>query len=227
MLEIEESDDKCVKQVDVMRLDRRNHPLCLKLHALSRWTARQLGDIGHEQRVASIASTLFELTGSLHALKGDDLRLLRMAAIVHDVGRSVDDETHPEHGAAMVRQAAHLPLTGSERRWLAYLTRYHRGRVPGSRSDKILRRKDDHPRLRLLLALLRAADALDSRTAETPHLRFHLDGRRLRVLCHLEHDTPKARRVYTRRKKFRLLEELLGCQVVVTLRRSKAMQLVA
>jgi exopolyphosphatase/pppGpp-phosphohydrolase len=150
-----------------------------------------------------------------------------MSAIVHDVGRSLDDETHPEIGAAMIREASQLPLSAPERRWLAYLTLYHRGRVPRPRGDRILRRRDDHDRLRLLLGFLRAADALDSRTAETPRLRFQLDGRRLRVQCHLELDTPKARRVYRRRKKFRLLEDLLNCQVIVTLRRSKAMQLVA
>ena len=210
-----------------MRSDRRDEPVCLKFHALSRWAARHLGGIDHERRVASIASTLFELTGAMHGLESDDLRLLRMAAIVHDVGRSVDDQTHPEHGARMVRQDPHLPLTGGERRWLAYLTRYHRGRVPLSRRDEILRRKDDHDRLRLLLALLRAADALDSRTSETPRLRFHMEGRRLRITCHLDQDSPKARRVYTRRKKFRLLEELLDCHVEVAIGRSKAMQLVA
>lgn len=210
-----------------MRLESRNEPVCLKFHALSRWASGHLGGIDHERRVASIASTLFHLTGTLHGLEGEDLRLLRMAAVVHDVGRSVDEETHPEIGAQMVRQETNLPLTGGERRWLSYLTRYHRGRVPKPRRDEILRRKDNHRRLRLLLALLRAADSLDSRSAETPRLRFQLVGRELRVTCHLMNDTPKARRVYTRRKKFRLLEELLDCRVQVSLGRSKAMQLVA
>jgi putative nucleotidyltransferase with HDIG domain len=210
-----------------MRFDTRHEPVCLKFHALSRWVSGHLGTIDHERRVASIASTLFNLTGTLHGLEGEDLRLLRLGAMVHDVGRAVDEATHPELGAKMVRQETDLPLTGGERRWLSYLTRYHRGRVPAPKRDEILRRKDDHDRLRLLLALLRAADSLDSRSAETPRLRFQLIGRRLRVNCHLAQDTPKARRIYTRRKKFRLLEELLGCRVEVSLGRSKAMQLVA
>lgn len=210
-----------------MHSDRRDEPLSLKLHALSRWADRHLRGVDHERRVANNATRLFELTSSFHGLNTEDLRLLQMAAMVHDVGRSVDDEEHPEHGARMVRQEPHLPLTGGERRWLAYLTRYHRGRVPESRRDEVLRRKDDHHRLRLLLALLRAADALDSRSTETPRLRFQLDGRRVRITCYLEHDTPKARRVYTRRKKFRLLEQLLNCRVEVTLRGPKTVQLVA
>jgi exopolyphosphatase/guanosine-5'-triphosphate,3'-diphosphate pyrophosphatase len=199
----------------------------LKFHALSRWAAEHLGRVDHERRVVSIVSTLFDLTGSLHSLGSADLRLLRMAAIVHDVGRAVDDETHPQIGARMLREANELPLTGGERRWLAYLTYYHKGRVPMAGCDRILRGKDDHHRLLLLLALLRVADAMDSRSAETPRLRFAMEGRKLKITCLLDHDTPKARRVYTRRKKFRLLEELLGCRVMVSLGRGKAMKLVA
>ena len=210
-----------------MRLSRHGEPVCLKFHALSRWTARHLGQIDHERRVASIASTLFDITNSLHGLESADLRLLKLAAVVHDVGRAIDDETHHQVGARMVRQANDLPLTHGERRYQAYLTRHHKGRVPVAGCDQILRRRDDHNRLLLLLALLRAADALDSRSAETPQLRFAMQGRRLRVTCLLDQDTPKARRVYTRRKKFRLLEELLGCRVEVILGRNKAMRLVA
>src|SRR5665213_1144629 len=210
-----------------MRSDCRGEPVCIKFHALSRWTARHLGGIDHERRVATIASALFDLTGSFHSLTRSDRRLLRMAAIVHDVGRSVDEETHPQHGARMVREHRDLPLTGAERRALAFLTRYHRGRVPATGCDNILRRKDDHDRLRMLLALLRAADGLDSRAAETPRLHFSLEGRRLRINCVLELNTPKARRIYTRRKKFRLLEQLLGCRVQVVIPRTKPMRLVA
>jgi exopolyphosphatase/guanosine-5'-triphosphate,3'-diphosphate pyrophosphatase len=210
-----------------MRLGRHAEPVCLKYHALSRWVAKHLGQTDHERRVASIAATIFDLTGPLHALDASDLRLLRLAAMVHDVGRAVDDETHPQIGARMVRDAGELPLTSAERRWLAYLTHYHKGRVPVAGCDRVLRRKDDHDRLLLVLALLRAADAMDSRSAETPRLRFALTGRKLRITCLLDEDSPKARRVYTRRKKFRLLEELLDCRVEVTLVRSKGMQLVA
>ena len=44
---------------------------------------------------------------------------------------------------------------------------------------------------------------------------FELVGRRLNIACILTEDTPKARRVYTRRKKFKLLEELLDCRVEI------------
>lgn len=187
----------------------------------------QLGSIDHERRVTQIATRLFDLTWPLHGLSRSDRKLLRLAAIVHDVGRSIDDERHPREGARMLLQADHLPLSAAERRALAYLTRYHRGAVPEAGLDRVLSRRDDHERLRLTLALLRAADALDSRAIESPRLVFAMRDRRIQITCYLAQDTPKARKVYSRRKKFRLLEEMLGCRVDLHIALAEALQMVA
>jgi exopolyphosphatase/pppGpp-phosphohydrolase len=193
---------------------------------LERWVARKLGGISHERRVANIATELFEISRPLHGLRSRDLRLLRWAAVVHDVGRSICDETHPEQGAALVLDSAGLPLTATDRRYLAYLTLYHRGKVPEPGRDDLLARTDDHGRLLRVLALLRAADGLDNRALARklhapPKVSFGLAHRAngprrstLHVSCYLEKDSTKARRVYQRRKKFKLLEELLRCEVV-------------
>lgn len=202
-------------------------PLCLQYRALERWVQRELGSVEHERRVTEIASKIFDLTWPLHGLTRDDRRLLRLAAMAHDVGRSIDDDTHPQQGAQMVMETDHLPLDAAERRALAYLTRHHRGKVPQAGTDEILRRTDDHDTLRRILALLRAADALDSRAIESPRLVFELLGRTLQVICYLEHDTPKARKVYTRPKKYRLMEELLDCRVDVRIATAQSLRMVA
>jgi hypothetical protein len=49
----------------------------------------------------------------------------------------------------------------------------------------------------------------------------------LQVTCVLNDDTPKARKVYGRRKKYRLLEELLDCRVEVRITPARALQMVA
>ena len=195
--------------------------------SLEKWASRHLGSIEHERRVTEIASKLFDLTWPLHGLGRRERRLLRMAAIVHDVGRSIDDDTHPEQGARLLAGAAHLPLTAGERRALCYLTLYHRGKVPVEGSDGILRRTDEQSILRTILALLRCSDALDSRAIESPRLVFLLTGRRLQITCYLDDDTPKARKVYARAKKYRLLEELLDCRVDVQIVQARTLQMVA
>ena len=194
--------------------------------AIEKWVRHRLGKIDHERRVRHIAFRLFDLTAPLHQLRRSDRRLLGLAAMVHDVGRSIDDETHPRQGAKLLKRATHLPISARERRALIYLTRYHRGPVPEHRMDKILK-KGDRPRaMRLLLALLRAADGLDSRRRRSPHLVFALHEHRLHIMCYLEDGSEEAGKVYGRRKKFRLLEDLLACRVDFQIIPAQALELV-
>jgi exopolyphosphatase/guanosine-5'-triphosphate,3'-diphosphate pyrophosphatase len=174
-----------------------------------------LRSIQHEKRVAANVQSLFEITLPYHDLTFADLRLMKLAAYLHDVGRSVDNKDHPAIGARMIRRNDDLPLKKRHRRLLSYITLRHRGRVPDIHDDPALRRVSDPRRAQLLLAFLRAADALDSRCLPSPQLTFYRRGQRVRIICRLRQDSPKARRIFSRRKKFRLLEQLLGCQVEV------------
>lgn len=213
-----------VSLIESAQYDQRSR---LQHRALERWVQRQLGTVRHEQRVLEIAQKLFDLTWALHGLGRRERRLLRLAALVHDVGRVVDDRTHPKQGARLIRDADHLPLGPGERRALAYLTRRHRGSVPAAATDKYLHPDDDVAVLLTVLALLRAADALDSRSLESPRIVFALLGRELRITCYLDSQCPKALRTYSRRKKFRLLEEQLGLRVDIRLAQAGAIQMVA
>ena len=199
-----------------------------ELYHVRHWVRDRLGLIEHERRVAQIAAALFDLTRPLHGLGADARRLLIFAAFVHDVGRALDDDDHPRLGARMLLRDETLHLHKRTRRRLAYLTLYHRGRVPVPGTERILKpRIDDVDELRTILALLRAADALDGRQLESPKLLFALHDRRLRIDCYLESDCAKALRTYRRRKKFKLLEEVLDCEVTIDVHRNESLRLVA
>ena len=108
-----------------------------------------------------------------------------------------------------------LGLDNAERRRLAYLVRYHKGRVPAVWEDGILDRdEDDGVGLRVVLGLLRAADGLDSRSMGGPQLvvkvRGAVPGERVLVIDGYVRDAEEAAEVYGRRKKYRLLEETVG-----------------
>jgi exopolyphosphatase/guanosine-5'-triphosphate,3'-diphosphate pyrophosphatase len=188
------------------------------------WVSQQLGGIRHERRVASAVCSLFRVTLPLHDLNRGDLRILKLAAYLHDIGRSVNRKNHPAIGARIIRRNLDLPLKKRQRRALAYLALRHRGQVPEAENDPALRRVDDPARVRVLLGFLRAADALDSRGLPSPRLTFCRRGQRIRIACHLSQDSAKARRIFCRRKKFRLLEEMLDCriEVAVVVRRLRA-----
>lgn len=209
------------RQTDSERLGRNLR--CIVHTALERWTLRRLGSVDHERRVVELATDLFDITRPLHGLEPQDLRLLRWAATVHDIGRSVCDATHPEEGARLIRRERGLPLSAAERRQLTYLTLYHRGKVPTPGKDGILSASDDADRALRVLALLRAADGLDNRSLRrsrgcVPHIVFGLTHRSaerptLQVKCYGDEWSRKAIQVYGRRKKFKLLEALLNVRV--------------
>jgi exopolyphosphatase/pppGpp-phosphohydrolase len=193
--------------------------------AVRQWVRRQLGDIDHEQRVARHARTLFGITQPWHGLDADAGRLLQLAAMLHDVGRVWGERKHARRGAVMVLESGSLPLSPRQRRRLAFLTRYHRGKVPLAGTEKMLDRDvDDAFAMRVLLGILRVADALDSRCAGGMELamvpREH-PSRQVIIDVYWEGNAGAG--ICRQPKKFRLLEQTLHCQIRLTRRESLRM----
>ena len=208
--------------------DPDSSPLSDPAHALlESWVRRRLGDSGHERRVANIARALFDLTQDLHDLSRRARWTLIAAALVHDVGRASNNEDHARAGADMVMSDASLPLSPTARRWIAYLTLHHRGPIPGLGEDSILRPGDDAPGLLKVLALLRAADTLDSRSIEPPRLLLMRRENRLQISCFLREPNTRAEKAFCRPKKYRLLEQSLNCQIDVDVQMGDARMLLA
>ncbi|HMB94554.1 MAG TPA: hypothetical protein VKK61_00805 [Tepidisphaeraceae bacterium] len=205
-----------------MTQQRREGSISIKEQAARRWAQRRLGKINHEHRVAAIACKLFHLTEHLHDLNAQHERLLRLSAYVHDVGRQIDNRRHPTIGAEMILEDQTLPITAQERRKLAYLTRYHRGAVPETGFDDILQTGDSRKSMRYILALLRAADSLDNRNLTPPRIVLVMKDRKLFVKCYVQEPTGKTRRALGKRKKFRLLEDLLDCKIEVRIKQAHA-----
>jgi exopolyphosphatase/pppGpp-phosphohydrolase len=179
------------------------------------WVRRRLGSVDHELRVARVAKTLFNLTRRWHNLSSADSRVLTLAALVHDVGRAMGPRKHAKNGARMVLESSSLPLTPTERRRVAFLARHHKGRI---QETALLHDTLDDPKaMHILLALLRAADGLDSRKLGGLRLVITLRGRDLTIYGHPDSGTPTTashlEAIYGRRKKFQLLEQSLNCRI--------------
>src|SRR6266850_819459 len=170
-----------------------------------------------ERRVAAIAVRLFDLLAPHHGLSEKYRKLLHLAALLHDAGRVYGAEGHEHSGAAMVLYHRRLPLSPRQRRAIAYLVRFHRGPVPSVISQQqILQRGDQHQKLRLLLGILRASDAVDSRRLRPPTIIIKRTARKLRITCLVHEELAEARRRLGGPGKFKLLETALG--LVVRLR---------
>jgi exopolyphosphatase / guanosine-5'-triphosphate,3'-diphosphate pyrophosphatase len=130
-------------------------------HAL----ARRFGAaVAHEHHVAALALMLFDGFADLHRFEPADRDVLFGAALVHDVGRSINASAHHKHGAYIVRGAGLPGWDGAQLDLIATLVRYHRKALP----------KPTHPewmqaaaaareRILGLGAMLRLADGLDRR----------------------------------------------------------------
>lgn len=199
---------------------RRRAAALTRERAARRWVRAMLGRTAHERRVAANATILFNLLRPLHRLPRRELRLLRLAALVHDVGRAIDDDDHPTVGAGLVLEQMPVAMTRCRRRRLAYLTRYHRGAVPELGRDDVLRSGDARAATRILLAMLRAADTLNCRQLPPPRLEFVFKNQqdrrpRLKIIVRTTVDPDLAKRAFARDKKYRLLSDLLDVRVDV------------
>ncbi|HEY0008072.1 MAG TPA: HD domain-containing protein, partial [Tepidisphaeraceae bacterium] len=83
--------------------------------AALRWVGKCLGENRHERQVRVYAQRLFDLTHQSLRLGSLDLHWLRLAALLHDIGRCVSDKRHPQEGARMILNAP-LPLSAADRR---------------------------------------------------------------------------------------------------------------
>jgi len=140
-------------------------------------------DPAHGRQVARLALELFDKTRGVHDLGGVDRELLEYAALLHDVGASVNRSKHHRHSRYLI---LHSTLPGFEReevRIVASIARFHRGSPPKPNQGS-LEAFDADVRRRVLasIAILRIADALDrSHQSVVRGIRVIRDERRVEI----------------------------------------------
>ena len=135
------------------------------LRTAARWYGRRLEcDARHSEHVRRLALGLFDQLRPLHRMEPALRLMLEVGAILHDVGRFVHPQGHHKHGEYLVRNAKIPELKGWRRDMVASLIRYHNGKSEPEPHHKPYSSLNPERRLqtRLLAALLRLAEALDS-----------------------------------------------------------------
>lgn len=121
-------------------------------------------DEPHANHVADVALSLFDQLAPVHKLDAEARRLLRIAALLHDVGVAVNYYNHDEHGFYLLTRTGIDGLTHRELLIVACLVAVHNGNVgplkrwPEYRS---LLRKGDTNAVTKLGAILQLSEALD------------------------------------------------------------------
>ena len=137
------------------------------LRRLKVWASFLDPDVKHSNHVARLALELFDGL----AAHGGDARLpdrqreiLRLAALLHDVGRSKSEKGREKATHGLIRRL-HPPLgvSSADLQLAGVVARYHRGALPRA-GQKALRSvaRSERARLLRLAAILRLADAFDA-----------------------------------------------------------------
>jgi exopolyphosphatase/guanosine-5'-triphosphate,3'-diphosphate pyrophosphatase len=116
----------------------------------------------HSTQTARLAVRLFDLTASVHGLGGREREWLEYAALLHDIGYSIQYRSHHKHACYLIANATLDAFDQREVEIVAHVARYHRGAKPKRRHPTMAPLRPWQQRtIRQLAVLLRIADALD------------------------------------------------------------------
>lgn len=169
-----------------------------------------------------LAQGIYSLLQPVHQLPLRYRRMLRIGALVHDVGRYLGPRRHHIRGARIIAKARRLDVTPEERAFGAYAARFHRSAIPTAGEDAQWLPSDHVRPMRILLAILRTADALDKRRLAPPTILLKRDGYQLSitVITAQSHHDAICEALASRRK-FRMLRDELDVSVKLKVRRER------
>jgi exopolyphosphatase/guanosine-5'-triphosphate,3'-diphosphate pyrophosphatase len=216
--------------LDLARVERgrASAPAASRRRRVEVVAERFAGANAHGRQVARLALALFDATAPKLGLPASARELLEYAALLHDVGHSVDHDRHHRHSYYLIRHAELLGFDALEVEVLAQVARGHRKQVP-KLADPQLSALPARARrtVRGLAALLRVADALDRThfgVVRGLAVRFQ-DGR---VVIDVDPGGENAElEVWAAERRTDLLARLLDRPVTLRVRRTRAARALA
>lgn len=135
-------------------------------------------DETHGTQVDRLATNLFDQLQELHKLGSRERILLRVAALVHDIGDFVEQSEHHKHTQYIVENSELLGVSPEEKNIVACIARYHRRAEPSAKHSTFKALTAIQQRtVRKLSSILRIADAFDrGHRSKVTHLRARVDG---------------------------------------------------
>jgi len=131
------------------------------------YSARQLGrkyayEEAHALHVADLCGRLFKELQPEHELDPHYEGLLRVAALLHEIGLYIGNQGHHKHSQYLIENSDLFGLTRKDTRRVALIARYHRRAIPKPTHPGYAElNRADRLGITKLAAILRVADALD------------------------------------------------------------------
>ena len=121
-------------------------------------------DVRHAKHVTSLALKLFDKLVEIHTLSSRERLLLKVAAMLHDIGWSrTTNGGHHKHSRDMIIGAELPEITDRERNICALIARYHNKAEPDAsrHGSYAALKRSDQMIVSWLAAILRVADGFD------------------------------------------------------------------
>jgi exopolyphosphatase/guanosine-5'-triphosphate,3'-diphosphate pyrophosphatase len=135
------------------------------LHSTHNMLLFYKGDTTHAYHVATLAESLFDGWQPLLKLQQRDRTLLRVAALLHDIGITINYYDHARHSAYLVENARLFGLTHREQMLAAVIAGWHNGPSSKYVRNRIYSEFLDDPdwqTARKLALLLTLAESMDT-----------------------------------------------------------------
>jgi exopolyphosphatase / guanosine-5'-triphosphate,3'-diphosphate pyrophosphatase len=150
----------------------------------------------HVAHVARLALAMFDelAAGGLHPGESEERELLWAAALLHDIGMTIDYDDHHKHSRYLVLNAGLPGFTQREVALIGQAVRYHRKGMPSLGPFASIAAKGDDERVERMAALLRLAEDLErSRDQLVREAHVALDDGRVRLALVSDSDARVAR----------------------------------
>ena len=136
-------------------------------------------DAEHCQHIAFLALTMFDAWSELHGLGKRYRKLLKTAALLHDIGITINYYSHARHSAYMIQNAKLFGLTHVEQMIVAAIAGWHNGVSKGYFRDhtyKEMINDTEWKNINRLALFLAIAEGLDySETNQVPLITPRLE----------------------------------------------------
>jgi exopolyphosphatase / guanosine-5'-triphosphate,3'-diphosphate pyrophosphatase len=149
-----------------------------------------------ERHAAGLALSMFDslAAAGLHPGDAEERDLLWAAALLHDIGTTVDYDDHHRHSRYLILNAGLPGFTPREVALIGQIARYHRKGTPAMGGLKPLMIKGDQELLDRCSALLRVAEQLERSRDQTVHeARVEVEDGRVRLALVADEEVPVAR----------------------------------
>ena len=115
----------------------------------------------HAEHVQKLVRQLFTELIPLHGYGSSELELLEAAALLHDLGTTVNYSDHDKHSQMLINSSGLPGYSTREIALIGLLTRYHRKGTPSLDEFELVVNPGDDQLLMKLVSLLRMAEYLE------------------------------------------------------------------